>query len=76
LSFSTRAFARYRKDQFAPLGVSLQYLRDSTITRFFRSTIDKGTFGIVQRLDENGNPDRRIWKSSRRSGDRSFHVHA
>ena len=49
-------FARYRKDQFAPLGVSLQYLRDSTITRFFRSTIDKGTFGIVQRLDENGNP--------------------
>ena len=49
-------FARYRKDQFAPLGLSLQYLRDSTITRFFRSTIDKGTFGIVQRLDENGNP--------------------
>jgi outer membrane protein insertion porin family len=49
-------FLRYRKDQFAPLGVSLQYFRDSTITRFFRSTIDKGTFGIVQRLDENGNP--------------------
>ena len=49
-------FVRYRKDQFAPLGVSLQYLRDSTITRFFRSTIDKGTNGIVQRLDANGNP--------------------
>jgi outer membrane protein insertion porin family len=49
-------FARYRKDQFAPLALSAQYLRDSTITRFFRSTIDKGTFGIVQRLDENGNP--------------------
>ena len=31
-------------------------MRDSTITRFFRSTIDKGTNGIVQRLDENGNP--------------------
>src|SRR6185295_2026746 len=42
--------------QFAPLAISLQYLRDSTITRFFRSTIDRGTFGIVQRLDENGNP--------------------
>jgi len=49
-------FARYRKDQFAPLAVSLQYLRDSTITRFFRSTIDRGTFGVVQRLDEDGNP--------------------
>jgi len=49
-------FARYRTDQFAPLALSAQYLRDSTITRFFRSTIDKGTFGIVQRLDENGNP--------------------
>jgi outer membrane protein insertion porin family len=49
-------FVRYRKDQFAPLGLSLQYFRDSTITRFFRSTIDKGTNGIVQRLDENGNP--------------------
>lgn len=49
-------FARYGKKQFAPLGISLQYLRDSTITRFFRSTIDRGTFGIVQRLDSNGNP--------------------
>jgi hypothetical protein len=26
------------------------------VTRFFRSTIDRGTFGIVQRLDEDGNP--------------------
>ncbi|HKP35281.1 MAG TPA: POTRA domain-containing protein [Pyrinomonadaceae bacterium] len=49
-------FARYRKDQFAPLAITLQYLRDSTITRFFRSTIDRGTFGIVQRLDADGNP--------------------
>jgi outer membrane protein insertion porin family len=49
-------FARYRKDQFAPLALSLQYLRDSTITRFFRSTIDRGTFGVVQRLDADGNP--------------------
>ncbi|HEY3103454.1 MAG TPA: POTRA domain-containing protein, partial [Pyrinomonadaceae bacterium] len=47
-------FARYRKDQFAPLALSLQYLRDSTITRFFRSTIDRGTFGVVQRLDADG----------------------
>ena len=49
-------FARYGQKQFAPLGLSLQYLRDSTILRFFRSTIDRGTFGIVQRLDANGNP--------------------
>ncbi len=49
-------FAKYGKKQFAPLAISAQYLRDSTITRFFRSTIDRGTFGIVQRLDAKGNP--------------------
>jgi outer membrane protein insertion porin family len=49
-------FARYGKHQFAPLALSLQYQQDSTITRFFRSTIDRGTNGIVQRLDEDGNP--------------------
>ena len=49
-------FARYADRQFAPLAISLQYQRDSTITRFFRSAIDRGTFGIVQRLDEDGNP--------------------
>jgi len=49
-------FARYNKTQFAPLGISVEYQRDSTITRFFRSAIDRGTFGIVQRLDEDGNP--------------------
>lgn len=49
-------FRRYGEKQFAPLAISLQYQRDSTITRFFRSTIDRGNFGIVQRLDENGNP--------------------
>ena len=49
-------FARYRKNEYAPLALSLQYLRDSTITRFFRSTIDRGTFGVVQRLDAKGNP--------------------
>lgn len=59
-------FARYRKDQFAPLALSLQYFRDSTITRFFRSTIDRGTFGIVQRVDEDGNP---IDQFGNRTGD-------
>ena len=49
-------FARYSRRQFAPLGLSVEYTRDSTITRFFRSAIDRGTFGIVQRLDEDGNP--------------------
>ena len=49
-------FARYSKTDFAPLAVSVEYQRDSTITRFFRSAIDRGTMGIVQRLDEHGNP--------------------
>ncbi len=42
--------------RFAPLTFSAQYQRDSTVTRFFRSTFDRGTGGIVQRIDENGNP--------------------
>jgi len=49
-------FVRYDKTQFAPLAASVEYQRDSTITRFFRSAIDRGTMGIVQRLDEKGNP--------------------
>jgi outer membrane protein insertion porin family len=49
-------YIQYGKRQFAPLALSAQYLRDSTITRFFRSTIDRGTFGVVQRLDANGKP--------------------
>ncbi|HSE32265.1 MAG TPA: POTRA domain-containing protein [Pyrinomonadaceae bacterium] len=49
-------WVRYRKNQFAPLGVTVEYNRDSTVTRFFRSAIDQGTSGIVQRLDEDGNP--------------------
>ena len=42
--------------RYAPLTFRAQYQRDSTVTRFFRSTFDRGTFGIVQRIDENGNP--------------------
>ena len=42
--------------RFAPLTFSARYERDSTVTRFFRSTFDRGTFGIVQRVDEDGNP--------------------
>jgi outer membrane protein insertion porin family len=49
-------YFHYGKKQFSPLALSAQYLRDSTITRFFRSTIDRGTFGIVQRLDAKGKP--------------------
>ncbi len=49
-------FKRFGEKQFAPLALSLQYQRDSTVTRFFRSAIDRGTLGIVQRLDEKGNP--------------------
>jgi outer membrane protein insertion porin family len=56
LEYTDPRFARYSKNKFAPLAISLEYQRDSTITRFFRSAIDRGTMGIVQRLDENGNP--------------------
>ena len=49
-------FARYGERQFAPLALTVEYQRDSTVTRFFRSAIDRGTIGIVQRLDEDGNP--------------------
>ena len=55
LEYLDPRFARYNKTQFAPLAASLEYSRDSTVTRFFRSTIDRGTMGIVQRLDEDGN---------------------
>jgi outer membrane protein insertion porin family len=44
------------KGKYAPLTLTAEYQRDSTVTRFFRSAFDKGTFGIVQRLDEHGNP--------------------
>ena len=49
-------FMRDSKKRFSPLTLSLQYQRDSTVTRFFRSSFDRGTFGIVQRVDEEGNP--------------------
>jgi outer membrane protein insertion porin family len=49
-------FIRDGPKRFAPLAISAQYQRDSTVTRFFRSAFDRGTFGIVQRVDENGNP--------------------
>jgi outer membrane protein insertion porin family len=42
--------------RYAPLTFTAQYQRDSTVTRFFRSTFDKGTFGIVQRVNDQGNP--------------------
>ena len=49
-------FKRYGENRFVPLALTLEYQRDSTVTRFFRSAIDRGTMGIVQRLDEKGNP--------------------
>jgi outer membrane protein assembly factor BamA len=56
LEYIDPKFRRYNKRQFAPLALTVQYQRDSTVTRFFRTAIDRGTFGIVQRLDEDGNP--------------------
>jgi len=49
-------FKRYRDGRFTPLVLSVEYQRDSTVTRFFRSAIDRGTDGIVQRVDVDGNP--------------------
>lgn len=54
--FVNPRFVRDGKDRFAPLTISAQYQRDTTVTRFFRSAFDKGTFGIVQRIDADGNP--------------------
>jgi outer membrane protein insertion porin family len=51
-----RFIPEFGKKRFAPLSLTVAYQRDSTVTRFFRSTFDKGTFGIVQRVDEDGNP--------------------
>jgi outer membrane protein insertion porin family len=48
-------FRRYGERSFAPLIASVQYQRDTSVTRFFRSTIDRGSGGIVQRFDEEGN---------------------
>src|SRR5690606_19980800 len=57
LDFVNPRFINDRGDnRYAPLTVSAQYQRDSTVTRFFRSAFDQGTFGIVQRVDEEGNP--------------------
>ncbi|MDT4965937.1 MAG: outer membrane protein insertion porin family [Acidobacteriota bacterium] len=56
LEYLDPRFQRYGDNQFAPLALSAQYQRDTTVTRFFRSTIDRGAFGIVQRLDKDGKP--------------------
>lgn len=56
LEYVDPRFSRYRSDKFSPLVVSAQYSRDTNVTRFFRSTIDRGSGGIVQALDEEGNP--------------------
>jgi outer membrane protein insertion porin family len=56
LEYFDPRFRRYGDFQFMPIALSVQYQRDSNITRFFRSTIDRGSQGIVQRVDENGDP--------------------
>jgi outer membrane protein insertion porin family len=56
LDYVNPRFIRDGKLRFSPLTISAQYQRDSTVTRFFRSAFDRGTFGIVQRVDEDGNP--------------------
>lgn len=55
LDYFNPRFVRDGEKRFAPLALRAQYQRDSTVTRFFRSAFDTGTFGIVQRLDADGN---------------------
>ncbi|MCA1616277.1 MAG: BamA/TamA family outer membrane protein, partial [Acidobacteria bacterium] len=56
LEYYDPRFRTYGQSKFSPLTISAQYQRDVSVTRFFRSTIDRGTSGIVQRLDEEGRP--------------------
>jgi outer membrane protein insertion porin family len=56
LEFFDPRFRHYGQTKFSPLAVSAQYQTDKSVTRFFRSTLDRGTFGIVQRLDPAGHP--------------------
>lgn len=46
----------YAQNSFAPLGISVQYERDTNVTNFFRSILDRGESGIVQRFDQEGQP--------------------
>jgi len=55
-AFVNPRFMRDGKKRWAPLTLTTEYQRDSTVTRFFQSALDKGAFGIVQRLDPNGVP--------------------
>ncbi|MER3431166.1 MAG: hypothetical protein C4324_09020 [Blastocatellia bacterium] len=56
LDFVNPRFVRDGQKSFAPLTISAAYQRDETVTRFFRSAFDRGTFGIVQRRDASGVP--------------------
>lgn len=54
--FLNPRFLRDGEKRWAPFTFTAQYQRDTTVTRFFRSAFDRGTFGIVQRVDPDGNP--------------------
>ena len=56
LDYVNPRFMRDGPNRFAPLNITASYQRDTTVTRFFRSAFDQGTFGIVQRRDAEGNP--------------------
>lgn len=56
VDFINPRFIRDGEKRFAPLTITGGYQRDTTVTRFFRSAFDQGTFGVVQRLDNEGNP--------------------
>ncbi|HVG38098.1 MAG TPA: POTRA domain-containing protein [Pyrinomonadaceae bacterium] len=57
LEFFDPRFRRYgTPTRFSPLSISAQYQRDTNVTRFFRTTIDRGNGGLVQRLNEKGEP--------------------
>lgn len=56
LEYQRPRWLPYGQNRFAPLAVSVQYKRDTNVTSFFRSVLDRGESGIVQRFDEEGRP--------------------
>ena len=55
LEYLDPRFARYGEKQFAPLGLSLEYSRDSTVTRFFRRQLTGARWASCSEFDDEGN---------------------
>jgi outer membrane protein insertion porin family len=56
VEYTDPRFKPYGNNQFSPFTLSLQYQQNSTVTRFFRNSIDQGANGVVQRFNDKGEP--------------------